>query len=194
MRAAGTPNRGTTMQRSIRIRTRAVLAAAVLVLAGCGGEDPAADAGAAATDAGDAAEEVADDLEDVAEDAQDTLDEAGIDPDAGGVAEVEFRGETYTIDAAERFGCFIIEDGGSQGAVDFDGSDAAGNAVTIGWAGDSLDSSFLEFVAADGTEYQLPIGREVDVTIEGSAATVRGTVMNLTDFTEHDLAVSASCN
>ena len=169
-------------------------AAVVLALAGCSG-DPAGDADDDAGATAGAAAEGEGDTAGAAEQAQETLDQAGIDVNAAGTAQVEFMGETHTLDAAEQFGCFIVEDGGSEGAVNFDGSDDAGNELYVEWAGDSTEFGRIDFTATDGTGWTTLFGTELEVIIDGSSAEVSSTMVRETggDATEEQLTASLAC-
>jgi len=165
-------------------RRLAIAMAAALLLMACGGDDEGADAAAdTATDAqdlADEAEEMADDAEDLADDAAEQLEDAGVDADSQeAYADLTFQGETLRIPADENFGCFLTEDGGSDGAVDFSGTDDAGTELEVSWAGDTPEeSSRISITYADGGEW---LGTAaLDVTLDGStAAQVSGMVFDL---------------
>lgn len=174
-----------------------VSVATALALAGCSGDaeldaDVSAetDVEADAETGGADAEE--DDSGTAAEEAQETLDEAGIDINAPGTAEVQFMGETYTLDAAAQFGCFIAPDAGSDGTVNFDGSDEEGNELYVEWSGDS--GGRVDFRTADGTGYTTVFETELDVAIDGSSAEVGSTMTPETSADgQEQLTASLAC-
>jgi ABC-type glycerol-3-phosphate transport system substrate-binding protein len=167
--------------------TRTLLVAALLALAACGGGE--------STTTDDAGGDVVQDVGEVADAAQEQLDDAGVSTDQPGTAVVTFMGETLDFTAVESFGCFIIEDGGSQGAVDFEGTSSDGAEVVIDWAGDSPDSASASLTTADGTEWTTPfIDPVVDVTVTGTSAEVSATLLSLADgVTTADLVARPSC-
>lgn len=181
----------------------AVALAAALLLTACGGDagtsDEAADAEPeTAVDAQDVAEdaqEMAEDAEQLTEDAAEQLEDAGVDTDSqDAYAEVVFEGETLRIPADDSFGCFLAEDGGSDGALDFTGSDEAGNEISVGWAGDTPEaSSLISLTLADGSEWRTDA--PLDVTISGStSAEVSATLTSLDGSgSEADIVVRATC-
>lgn len=170
----------TTTFRTRTRESRVAVAAVVLglVLTACGGDDDADDtASDDVQETDDAAADAADDAEtelgDAAADAEQVLEDAGIDVDAEGVGEVSFLGTTYVFTAAESFGCFILEDGGSDGAVSFTGTAEDGSEIEVDWAGDSTDFAYVDIVIADGTEYQTGFADGgVEVSVDGSTAEV----------------------
>lgn len=189
---------------STRPRRLAAAMAAALLLMACAGDEEGPDAAAddAAADAqelADDAEQLADDAEQIAEDATEQLEDAGVDTDAqDAYADLTFQGETLRIPADESFGCFLTEDGGSQGAIDFSGTDDAGTELEVSWAGDTPEaSSRISIVFADGGEWITPAGGAVlDVTLDGStAAQVSGTVLDLGGGTgdEAEVTVDIVC-
>lgn len=147
-----------------------LLLAASLLLSACGDDAAAPDP-------------AADDVGSVADQAADVLEDADVDVQAEGTATVEFMGETFELTADEQFGCFLTEDGGSDGAVDFTATDDAtveqngGRALGVDWAGDSPDSAMIVLTTVDGREWTGPTEPGgVDATVAGSTADVRATV------------------
>lgn len=189
----------TTVNANRPARPRRVAAglAAVLLLAACGGDDLPDAAPDGAEEVLDQADELADGAGDIAEDAQEQLDDAGVDTDVGGYAEVQFQGETLRVEAAEgMLSCFITEDGGSDGAISFEGSDEAGNVVTVDWAGDTPDlSGMVNVELADGSEWTTPLAAPaMDVTITGGSAVVSATLVAVAGTGEEaDVVVRPAC-
>lgn len=87
-------------------------------------------------------------------------------------AEITFRGATVRYDAVESFGCYLTEDGGSMGALDFTGVAEDGSEVTLGWAGDTPElSSMASIEFADGTEWTTPFTEpEFDISVTDTTA------------------------
>lgn len=168
----------------------ALLLATTLALVACG-SDPADEVGDVAEEVGDVAEDAGDDLGEVVDEAAEALDDAGVDTERDGVATATLNGDAYTFQAAESFGCFLLEDGGSQGAISFDGTDDAGNELSVDWAGDSPDSVMAE-ITVDGTTWRNAFGADVEATPGNDEASFSTTVL-LPDSTEGTLDVEISC-
>lgn len=96
-------------------------------------------------------------------------------------AEVTFLGSSMRFQAEDEFGCFMTEDGGSMGSVDFTGFSAAGDRVMVDWAGDSVDSAIVSVDLADGTEWTTPfVEGGVSAEISGDTAEVTAGLVSLT--------------
>lgn len=162
-----------------------VALAAALLLTACGG-----DAGTS-----DDAQEMAEDAGQLAEDAAGQLEDAGVDTDSqDAYAEVVFEGETLRIPADESFGCFLTDDGGSDGALVFAGSDEAGNEISVGWAGDTPEeSSLISLMLADGSEWRTDAA--LDVTFSGSTSAEVSATLTALDGSgaEADIVVRPTC-
>ena len=197
--------RNSSLKATTRGRRLATALAAALLLTACGGGDAGSEA--SGEDAPDLpedadelvedADELADDIDDIAEDAEQQLDAAGIETDTSDAyAEVDFQGETLRIPADPSFGCLILEDGGSDGVVDFDGTDDAGNELVLSWTGEDEPVFFLlDLTLADGSEWY-PTDAAFDVTISGSNSAVVSTTLNSFDGTEiqeADIEVRPTC-
>jgi len=123
--------------------------------------------------------------------AEDVLEDEGIDLAAEGSAEVRFMGQVRTIPAAPRLGCFLVVDGGSDGAVDFNGTREDGLEIELEWAGDNRAGAFIEIIDVDGTRYRSAYDSGVEATIhDGTSATVAGTVIEEGDPDRQELPVT----
>lgn len=182
---------------SIRRRRVAAGLVTALLLAACGGDDPSDAAPDSAEESLDETDELEDGAGDLADDAEEQLDDAGVDTGAGGYAEVQFQGEMLRVEAAEgMLSCFITEDGGSEGAISFEGTDEAGNVVTVDWAGDTPEiSGMVNVDLADGSEWTTPMtGAGMDVTITGGSAVVSATLVAVAGTGEEaDVVVRPAC-
>lgn len=158
------------MRSTTTSRTFAAVAAAALLLTACGSDDTIADGDSA--DVGDIGE--------VADEAAEILEEEGVDTDGGpATATLDLDGETYEFVNEEPFGCFLSEDGGSMGAIDFTAELDDGTEFAVEWAGDTPElSSRLELTFPDGNSgWNLGFDGGFDtVEITDPNATVVGTV------------------
>lgn len=167
------------MRRPARASLPLPLALTLLLVAcaGGGGEGQDADDPGELGNAFDRAEEV--------------LEDEGVDLDAGGSAVVHFKGGDHTIPGAPSLGCFLVVDGGSDGAVDFNGTDDAALKVALEWAGDNRAGAFIEVVDEAGTTYRSAYDSGVEATIhDGTSATVTGTVIEQGDPNRQELPVT----
>lgn len=123
--------------------------------------------------------------------AEEVLEDEGVDLDAGGSAVVHFEGEDHTIPGTPSLGCFLVVDGGSDGAVDFNGTNDAGLKVALEWAGDNRAGAFIEVVDEASTTYRSAYDSGVEAAIhDGTSATVTGTVIEQGDPNRQELPVT----
>lgn len=116
--------------------------------------------------------------------AEDIAQDAVSDPEET-YAEITFQGQTTRFAGDGAFACFLTEDGGSMGAVDFSGVSADGDEVNIGWAGDSPDSGIVSLDTTDGTEWTTPLaGGGVTAAISGDTAEVTAELASFTSGAE----------
>ncbi len=99
------------------------------------------------------------------DEAEAILEDAMSDPEES-YAEVTFQGSTVRYEGEGDFACFLTDDGGSMGSVDFNGVNADGDTVMVDWSGDSPDSAIVSLELADGTQWDTPIGASDAVKAE----------------------------
>jgi hypothetical protein len=97
---------------------------------------------------------------------------------AGGVAEVTLGDLSLTFSTDQRMGCFVVEDGGSDGAVSFKATDDAGRRFFADWAGDSPGSELVELSLPGGVEWSSMGAADpaVEVTVSGASAVLSATL------------------
>lgn len=96
----------------------------------------------------------------------------------GGVAELTLGDLSLTFSTNQRMGCFVVEDGGSDGAVSFEATDDAGRKFYAEWAGDSPGSELVELSQPGGAEWSSTRAADsaVEVTVSGASAVLKATL------------------